>query len=426
MRLGTGGSDMADVKHELATHLVGLGYEFNVPRRVIFQKLRRKMGEARFRAVFAGAVAGSSTARKEEFYSRFEDLEEGNLMRSLEAGAALETSLSLYRECSSHLVPGARVMELGCWTGGLVSFIATRHPGCSVVGVDLAGNVLAACTSYYKLPNLQFRTWNYKYPGREDIEPADVLLCSMGVVHQWPENTTLPDPNFVRRSPEYALQFEEALNYLRSWRRVARDGAALFAVLRLALYPRFLAWTDAAQQAGWTPRLDRLWHVDLPDEQIRVPGLVFEAKPCAPLPEEAVLDRWGAFDRRGHFFGRLAGGAALAAYRAMTGKVTLAERRYRRGTLLTHDVVGLAGGMGFVFTQDAVAKYRLLLLASSKARELAAGVSGPVSQVPITDGGEFQPSGTAGAPPRPGYVVQTGAVLGARRYGAADEHQPTT
>lgn len=418
---------MADVRYELAKHLAGLGYEFNAPREVILEKLRHKMGDARFQAVFAGALAGSSTSRKEEFYTQFEDIEEANLMRSLEPGAALNAAFGLYCECASQLVAGTRVVDLGCWTGGLASFIATRHPRCAVVGVDLARNVVAACTSHYKLPNLQFRPWNYKYRGPEDIERADVLLCSMGVVHEPPHNRTPCDPLSVRSSAEYLRQRDQALGYFAAWRSVARDGAALFAVLRLTLYPRFLAWVDAAQQAGWTPRLDRMWYVDLPDERVIVPGFRFEAVPCTSLSEEAVLDRWATFDRRGHLFGRLTGGAALAVYRTMTGKATLARRQYHRGKLLTQDEVGYSGGVGYVFTHNATAKYRLLLLASSKAHELAAGVSAPASRAPITDDGEFESSDATRAGTRPGYVVQTGAVFGGTRIQeATDEHHPTT
>ena len=417
---------MENLKQRFAEHLTSLGYELNVPREVILVKLRRKMGEARFDRVFAGAVAGSSTARKEELYSQSEDIEEANLMRSLEPRGTLDTSVSLYRQCSRHLIPGARVIDLGCRTGGLASFIATRHPGCSVVGVDLARNVIAACASYYRLPNLEFRPWNYKYRPPEDIEPADVLLCSTGVVHERPQNRTPCDLSSARASAEYARQREQALRYLAPWRTVARDGATLFAVLRLRLYPRFLAWTDAAQQAGWTPRLERLWQVDLPDEKVTVPGFVFEAKQSPALPEEAVLDRWATVERGGHLFGRLTGGAALAVYRAMTAKTTLAQREYKRGTLMTRDEVGRSAGIGYVFTHNATSKYRLLLLASSKAQALAAGVSAPASRSPITDDGEFESGDRAGAGARQGYVVQTGAVFGGTqiRVGTEEDRPP--
>ena len=419
---------MENAKQDWVKHLTGLGYEFNVPRGVILEKLRRRMGEGRFERVFAGVVPGASTSRKEEFYNEFQDVVEGNLMRSLNPGAALEAAYSLYRACAPRLIPGCRVIELGCWTGGLASFIAARHPGCSVTGVDLARNVIAACESHYDLPNLRFRRWNYKFHGPQDVDPADVLLCSMGVVHERPDNTRLPDPCSARRSAEYARQRQQALGYFGPWRAVARDGGILLAMLRLPVFPRFLAWMDAAQQAGWTPRLDRLWHVHVPDEKVEVPGFLFEAAPCGPLAEEAVLDRWTSYRCRGHLFGRLDGAVALTAYRAVGGREVLARREYHRDGVLSQDEVGRSGGdgVGYVFTHNALSEYRLLLVANAKAQELAAGISAPGSSTPISDEGEFQEGGAPSAAARPGYAVHAGAVFAGTPIRAPAQEDPST
>lgn len=400
-------------KDAFARHLASIGFELNAPHDAILNKLRQRMGEARFKEIFDGK-SGHSAQAHEEFYTKFNDLIEANLMRSLDPGATFESSFNLYQRAAARMIPGARVIELGCWTGGLASFVASRHPQCSVTGVDLSQKIVDEANRFYKLPNLKFQRWNYRWAKPQELEPADLLLCSLGVVHHLPDNTALPDPDAVRRSQEYKKQLEHACGYFSVWRSAAKPGALLYAVLRLRLFPRFLAWIDAAQEAGWTPLLHRLWHVDLPAEKSALPGMVFQAQTSDPLPEQAVLDQWSWFYSRSHLYATLKGGAALATYRRLHGKASLVTRRYRSNGLLTCDEIGVNEEVGYAFTHNASSEYRLLIVSHKKAQELAAGASIPKSSAPITDDGTFQDFTTAGAAGRSPFASgSTVAVAGA-------------
>jgi SAM-dependent methyltransferase len=386
---------MAHLKQQFAQHLAAIGFDLQSPKQAILARLRERMGEQRFKAF--QERHGHSAAKQEEFYSLFHDIIEANLARSLDTCATLDASFSLYERCAGRLEPGMRVVELGCWTGGLASFVAMQHPRCSVVGADFARDIVNACSAFYKLPNLIFQHWNYRFGKPESLEPGDVLLCSMGVVHHMPDNATLTDIAAVRRSHEYITQRDHAIGYFGLWRTAANDGATLYAVLRIGLFARFLAWLDAAQQTGWTPVLDGLWHADMTGEKAPLPGLVFQARKSDPLPEDAVIDKWTWFNRRDHLYACIEGGPAMAAFRALTNKTVLASRNYRREQLLTRDEIGLAAGSGYVFTHDAVFQFRLLLVSRQRAEELAAGISAKGSSTPIENDGWFQRPAVTGA-----------------------------
>ena len=387
---------MEDARSQLAQHLASIGYELGAPRDAILNKLRQRMGEERYLQFEKVWKAARTPTNQAELYGSFQDLIEGNLLRSLDPGATLEVANQLYRAGTSDFKPNARVIELGCWTGGLASFIASRHPQCAVVGVDAARKVVDACNAHYQTSNLKFVRWNYQWGKPEELEPADVLLCGMGVNHTRTDNTKLADPASVRLSPEYRRQRDQAVGYFGLWRTAAKHGARLYVVLRLVQFTRFLAWLDAAQAAGWTPQLDRLWNVDLPAEKQILPGLVFQAAKSEPLDEADVLDRWALFEQKRHVFACLKGAVALAAFRVLGTKKTMATREYRRpDTLLTRDEVGTVSGTGYVFTDDALSAYRLLFVSRQRARELAASVT-PISNIPITDGGSFGVAGATG------------------------------
>ena len=378
-------SDMEDIKAQFTKHLVGAGVDLRTPREVIRQKLRDRMGEHRYILLETLMNDTSSASKQEEGYAVCQDITEGNLLWSLDRTATIEAPYHLYRRCVPLFVPGIRVIELGCWTGGLASFIASRHPQCAVVGVDSAPNIIAACSAHYRLPNLGFRRWNYRWPRPEDLEPADILVCSLGVAHQPPVDAELPNPACVRGSHEYRVQRDHAGRYFSAWRGAAKDGGFLFAVLRLLLFPRFLAWLDGAQEAGWTPRLDRVWRADLPEQGLTLPGLVFEAKASDPLTEDEAAYHWAWFNCRSHVFACIEGGAALTTFRTLGTRTPVASREYRVNQTLTRDEVGLAGGVGYVFTHDTLTTCRLLLVSHERAKDLARGLSR--SSAPITDDG---------------------------------------
>ena len=386
---------MNDVRHALAQHMKANGFLFNVPEDEALRALRQRIGDDRFAELAALDAGERSALDQEKAYSLIRGVVEGNLYRSVESGTALATWYSLYQQSAPYLIRQARVLELGSWTGTLAAFIAARHPDCCVIGVDGARDMVDACKAHYHLPNLKFEHWNYRWAKPPGLEPADVLLCAFGVAHQLPETHELSPPDHVRRSREYIRQRDQARGYFSMWRTAAKEGARLFAIFRLFMFPRFLAWLDAAQQSGWAPRLNRVWHVE--GEERAFPGLVFEAVPSPPLPldEGEVLDRWTWFTTRHEVYARLYTAPALAAYRSLDTRRVLGGRQYVQNGKLTQDEVGRHGMLGYVFTWDVHDRYRLLFVSQKKADELAAGLALAGSSDPITDDGAFQRSSSA-------------------------------
>jgi SAM-dependent methyltransferase len=395
---------MDDVRKQLADHLVGIGYRFDAAPEEISEALRQRMGERRF-AEYRAIGSRRSPQSQEEVYKLIQDIFEGSLMRSFDRAVTLDASVELYQRCLPFLRAGTRVLELGCWTGGLASFIAARHPECGVVGVDAAQKVIDACNAHFKLPNLSFAKWNYRWGKPDDLESADVLLCSFGVVHQaHVEDSQLPEPTALRANKEYRGQRDYAVGYFAHWRTAAKSQARLFAILRLIVLPRFLAWIDAAQATGWRPALREFWRAELPGRGAVLPGLVFDAAVDGEVSEDELLDCWNRLTRPGEVFALVDGGPALAVVRALGGsRRVLASRQFRPGPggPMTLEEVGIAGAMGYGFVLDGTLNCRLVLVPHAKAEELAAGLA--------TKGLKFlHPLAPAAAPSAPAPRRPTG------------------
>ena len=407
-----------DTKDAFRRHLTSLGYELDEPRHVILEKLRGQMGDERYHQANAMAERPPTASTQEGAYKLYRDLPEANLFRSLDAAAVVEANSALYEHAFADFFSGVRVLELGCWTGALASFIAKRHPACHVDGVDAEQPIVDAANAYYGLPNLRFHRWNYFRGGKpETLELADVLLCAMGVVHHLPYNQALFDPMAVRRSGEYKIQNQQAQGYFSLWRSAAAEEARLFAVLRLHHFPRFIAWLDAACEVGWRPQLERTWHLDYSaaGKTVVLPGFVLQAVPLAKspseakglrLPEEVLVDHWEWFDRRSTTYAELEGGAAVAAYRGLGPHRTVLGRwEGAVDSVLTRDEVGTIGPSAYAFRHNAIGHFRMAWLSITAARQFATALADkkplPLFRAPAPASPSSVPAAPPPAPARP-------------------------
>jgi hypothetical protein len=166
------------------------------------------------------------------------------------------------------------------------------------------------------------------------------------------------------------------------WRQAAKDGAVLFAVLRIFTFARLVAFVDAAQEAGWAPLFEHFQVVPCPGNKEKIPSLAFTAVPSEPVSEEVALSHWmNAWVENLNV--TFVGGPALAIYRALADKQVLAQREYRndRG-YATREELGICGAFGYVFSQDARPDYRMTLMTIAQAESQRQSFGRPVQQQP--------------------------------------------
>jgi SAM-dependent methyltransferase len=356
---------VTDTKFAFAQHLARLGFEIDAPPDVVRQMMTQCLGPQRAHEFHEVCSSASSTGAdgQNAMYDFVRTLREANLLRSVNTGVTLDTSYFLYDRARPFLDPASKVIELGCWTGALASFIAEQHPSCDVVGVDRAAHIIELNRQLYNFPNLAFCQWDYRTekPGR--VEPANLLLCGLGTTYACPPDAycTL-DPRVIRQSAGYQLEFSEAFAYFSQWRQAATSEARLLAVLRVNAFPRFLAFIDAAHAAGWEPALDEFGMVHCPSNHESIPFLSFVARESALLSEDILLSRF-VFLQEGVPFPSLSGPAALAMFRSFGDRTVLASRDCKgaSGPVVMQEL-GVSGAFAYVFTRSTAQMFELLLL----------------------------------------------------------------
>ena len=312
-------SGVTNTKYAFRQHLCEIGFLMDQPREVVGQEFARHLGPQRF-AQYQQIVANQAGEQAQDrVYDFMQDLREANLLRCMSPDVTLETSYYLYEKAVPLLLSGKRVIELACWTGGLASFIAQNHPECTLVGVDRVRRILDLNRAHYKLPNLRFEQWDYHRDEKpSDLQRTDVLLCGLGTNNDSGFGIYSADDSLkVRASKGYQREKQEALGYFRHWRQAANDEAILLAVLRVCTFPRFLAFMDAAQEAGWTALLEHFTFVQCSNNKEAIPSFVFAARRSAAMSEDMVLSHWTRISHRNEQLAQIVGPSALALYRAL-------------------------------------------------------------------------------------------------------------
>jgi hypothetical protein len=361
---------VTNTKYAFRQHLSHIGFLMDHPHQVVAQELMRYMGTERY-ACFQQLHAASLRGGQEEddrVYDFMQDLQEANLLRCMVPDVTLDTSYFLYEKALPLLTPGKRLLELGCWTGGLASFIAENHPDCTVVGADRVPRILELNRVHYRLPNLSFALWDYRHDKPEELEPADILLCGMGTTSDCPPGAYTHHDSLIMRSlPGYLREKQEARRYFLHWRQAVKDGGVLLTVLRISTFARFLASVDAAHEAGWTTLWSQLRIVSCPMSQQKIPSLAFTALPSQLISEDIALAHWTNACLSEPMINVL-GAPALALYRALGDKQVLAIREcLNMHSRVAREEVGICGAIGYIFGQDDRPDYALALITVAQA-----------------------------------------------------------
>lgn len=378
---------MDKLSDDFSRHLTRLGFEIGATREWVQQKLRRLLSEERHAALMKIINGPRGGQNEDAVYDFAQDVVEANLLRSMDPDVTLATSLELYKRCVPLIRPGCRIIELGCWTGALASFIASRHPQCIVEGVDRAARIIELDRKHYSHPNLAFQTWNYRQEKPETLEPSDVLLCGLGNSNLADGEYEMERPINVRQTVGYRKHKEDYLLYFRSWRSAAKPGGCLLAFLRiLSTFGRFIAFLDAAVEAGWQPDFNQWFALTIQTTKERFPFVHFVAAKSAPVDIIAALDLFNRFTVLGRPYVQVASGVALALYETLNRRVLRSSTYTTPQGEKVHEETGIAGALGYVFTHDSIPQYKLTLIPVHEAEQHAKNPTRPTLNVTVGSG----------------------------------------
>lgn len=356
---------------ELRAHYKKAGFLLNASHEAIEKKVRKLLGGERYEEYLDAGDAMRAGEGIELVYACARTVEEANAIMSHQAQVMVAVTARLYSMALPLLREASRVVDLGCYTGSFAAYIAQEHQTLEVVGVDRVPFLNTASAG--GLPNLSLAAWDYASDAVSTVDGCDVLLSSFGIDFGgecWGETLGL-DPMDLRNSPGYRAFYDKAKGVMGGWGQLAKDGAHLFTVLRLADVESGVAVLDAAHDSGWSVDLECSHKISTGEETF--PVMVFERRDSDRLQEDEIISWWIA-DDLGDEGMKFEGGMALAFYRAMTDRQVMDEaaQTYDDGHTMRVET-GRVGSMGYVFKIATAGLVELTLGGRDKFDEWPAG-----------------------------------------------------
>ncbi len=275
------------LRKEFASHLKTEGFKLSATHNYLERRIKKLMGAERHEAYLETALMyADDVVGVDALYQTVRSQEEAHLLFSQQAEVILESGVWLATKLAELDPVPKRIADLGCATGAMTRWLASVFATARVVGFDREKSLLGIATG---IPGkTQFLRWDY---GQEETVPEDgfdAFVSALGI--DWNQAVSVHIPlgcNEYRALDTCKQVREMAQPIFTNWRSIAKNGAKLFAVLRIPDLWTLVGVVDAASDAGWSLELDCFLQLQVnADEQI--PGLTFTAK-VSERPDENVL-----------------------------------------------------------------------------------------------------------------------------------------
>jgi SAM-dependent methyltransferase len=353
----------------LQQHFISSGVRFGLTTDQVLTLVRDLLGKNRYKQWIAASRArqeGRGNPAVE--YEKLHTAEEINTLFSLQSRVSLGVCQWLSDRVGEQARKYRRIDDLGCGSGVLTGWLASRHPECQVIGWDSLRNIVTAAASSQKHSNLTFGLWDYATANCPEPGSCDVMVTCFGIDFPITQGhySHQTDPAPVRKSQYYARMLSWLRPYFRGWRTAIRDEGLLHAVLRISSEELFLATVDAARDEGWQLDADLYEYIACGGEHF--PAMTFRAVATSPCSEEEVISLWCRHVFRDCFATELVDSAATRAYMSLADRTILKtdSRDYDDGHFMDA-VVGRAGYLGFQYTHATTGFARLKLMSIDDA-----------------------------------------------------------
>jgi 2-polyprenyl-3-methyl-5-hydroxy-6-metoxy-1,4-benzoquinol methylase len=353
----------------LQLHFETAGTRFDLRPHQVLAQVKKLMSRKRHTEWLSASTARQQgSGRPEAEYRVLESAEQINMLFSLQAQASLKVCEWLSDQVALSGYENGRIGDLGCGSGVLAAWIASRHPQSQVIGWDAMPNFVEAARSSQKVRNLSFATWDYSQSSCPEPHACDVLVTCFGV--DFPTRGDLHphvlDISSIRSGEYYRTMLGLMRSYFRGWRTAAKDQGLLHAVLRIPSDGLFLATIDAAHEEGWDFQVEAYKYLESGAEQF--PAMTFRAASAPIHSEEVILSLWCRSAFRIAFAAEIKDAAATCAFKSLVAKTILKEesRTYDDGHTM-EAVVGTAGFLGFQYTHATTGFARLKIMSLDEA-----------------------------------------------------------
>ena len=253
--------------------------------------LARIVGEKRFRKfcrTMEGVRAGTTSVSKA--YAQFQTVYEAQCLMSAQADALLGANTAVIELSGVLAGRHLRVAEVGCFSGGVLRFLARQLPGTQFVGLDRLPALLKDAKRNSP-GNVDFLAWDYQERELPGDQRFDLILGTFPIDLESAASLALEGETDADATMKGAAQ--DVGEAAKQWRNIATESGRLVISLRIPDVHCFAGVVQATAIAGWHATYEDSAKVRVDDEEF--PVLCFSAGGSRQLLQDDVnqlAKRW--------------------------------------------------------------------------------------------------------------------------------------
>lgn len=220
---------------------------FNLDDDRTWQLLIKEFGEERTEKLNQILDDRIDSPEKGNPYSFCENFRESSCLMYFQSDFFYENSIKLL-ETIDALKPH-KTLELGCYNGILLNYLAELYADKDFVGIDIEEKIIGFANSRFKRDNLDFVTLDYKDISKLNNK-FDFIFSLFGI-ETIPSNTKF-DTYKIRNNKNYFAKYKYFDDFFRLLNPVVENNANFLPLIRITGLNSLLAFLDAGKNNNWS------------------------------------------------------------------------------------------------------------------------------------------------------------------------------
>jgi 2-polyprenyl-3-methyl-5-hydroxy-6-metoxy-1,4-benzoquinol methylase len=207
-------------------------------------------------------------------YKFCKNFRETSVLMYFQSDFFLENSIRILEKLEE--IKPRKILELGCYNGILLNYIADNHPEQSFMGIDQENQIIEFAKQRFKKNNLNYFPLEYKNLSKLNNK-YDFIFTLFGIEDI--PNKIKFDTYKIRNNKNYFSKYDFFNIFFQNLDPVIEEGTILLPLIRIPNLNCLLAFLDASVNNHWMLKGDKINYVESRNfngEIERIPSFLLE------------------------------------------------------------------------------------------------------------------------------------------------------
>ena len=219
---------------------------FNLTEDQIWRNFYKEFGEERAEELNQLFVDRYKDSSKGNPYNFCKNFRETSTLMYFQSDFFLENSLKIL-ELFEEIKP-TNILELGCYNGILLNYLAEKYPSQNFIGVDIEEKIIGFAKEKFSQKNLNFLPLEYK--SLYELEDKYDLIFTIFGLENIPSDIKL-DKFEIRNNNDYQARYDYFNDFFNNLKKIIKDKALFCPIVRIPDLNCLMAFFDAASINQW-------------------------------------------------------------------------------------------------------------------------------------------------------------------------------